>query len=362
MGAPLREILVIQLGDIGDVVLTTPTLRAFRETYPGSRVSVLVRKGYGSFLAADPHVAEVLEVVKSRSKLTEVADNFRLARRLRAHRFDIVFDLRTGDRGGIFAFLARAPEKVAFAGNGAFWRRYVFTRLIRQEGLKVAPPPAHPGADQSLRLVAVIGVRTSDPTPKLHVTEETANAVGRLLSDEGAAPGARFVTANPFSRWKYKEWGYGKWAELLDRIRGRYRTPVLIVGSKDEAVAAAGIAEQCGDGVRNVAGKTTLGELVALLSRSSLHIGVDSAAPHIAAAVGTPTTTIFGPSDWRGWTIPDETHRVVRPDDPCVPCNRKGCEDREVSLCLEKMPVEKVWKPVREMLDGILSPPTPVGR
>ena len=98
-----------------------------------------------------------------------------------------------------------------------------------------------------------------------------------------------------------------------------------------------GIAGRCKAGARSVAGKTTLGELAALLSRSSLHLGVDSAAPHIANAVGTPTVTIFGPSDWRGWAIPDATHRVVCPDDPCVPCHKKGCDHTEVSLCLDNM-------------------------
>lgn len=357
-----RNILVIQLGDIGDVVLATPTFRAFRETYPDACVSVLVRKGYGSLLTGDPHVSEVLEVVKSRSKLTEAADNFRLARRLRTSRYDLVFDLRTGDRGGMLAFLAPAPEKVAFAGDGAFWRRWVFTRLIRQEEIRVTPPPAHPGADQSLRLVAVIGVGTPDSRPRLYVTEEAARKVDRLLAGEGMAPGARFVTVNPFSRWKYKEWGSGKWAEVLDRIRERYSLPALIVGAKEETEAAAGIAARCGDGAHNMAGKTTLGELAALLSRSSLHMGVDSAAPHIAYAVGTPSIAIFGPSDWRGWTIPDAFHRVVRPDDPCVPCNRKGCEDTEASLCLEKMPVEKVLDPAREMLEEMLASPTPADR
>jgi heptosyltransferase-3 len=357
-----RNILVIQLGDIGDVVLATPTFRAFRETYPDARLSVLVRKGYGSLLAGDPHVTEVLEVVKSRSRLTETADNFRLARRLRTGRYDLVFDLRTGDRGGILAFLAPAREKVAFAGDGAFWRRWVFTHLIRPEEIRVTPPPAHPGADQSLRLVAVIGVATPNSRPKLYVTEEEARTVDRLLAAEGLAPGARFVTVNPFSRWKYKEWGYGKWAEVLDRIRETYSLPALIVGAKEETEAAACIAGRCGNGVHNMAGKTTLGDLAALLSRSSLHMGVDSAAPHIAYAVGTPSITIFGPSDWRGWTIPEAFHRVVRPDDPCVPCNRKGCEDREVSLCLEEMQVEKVLDPVREMLEELLSRPTPADR
>ena len=346
----LRNILVIQLGDIGDVVLSTPTYRAFRETYPDARVSVLVRRGYGSLLAGDPHLFEVLEVAKTRGKLLEASENFRLAGRLRRARYDLVFDLRTGDRGAILAFLSRAPVKVAFGGAGAFWRRYVFTRLIRQEEIRVTPPPTHPGADQSLRLVATIGVATADSRPKLYVTEQAAANVRRLLAAEGLGGDAPFITVNPFSRWKYKEWGYGKWVEVLDRIRDRYGLQALVVGAREEAEAAAGIAGGCKPGARSVAGKTTLGELAALLSRSALHLGVDSAAPHIACAVGTPTVTVFGPSDWRGWTIPDATHRVVRPDDPCVPCNKKGCDHAGVSLCLDNLETEKVLREAEEAL------------
>jgi len=348
----LRNILVIQLGDIGDVVLATPTLRAFKETYPDARVSVLVRRGYGSLLAGDPHLFDVLEVTKTRSKLLEASENFRLAGRLRRARYDLVFDLRTGDRGAILAFLSGAPVKVAFGGAGASWRRYVFTRMIRQDELRVAPPPAHPGADQSLRLVAPIGVGTADSRPKLYVTEQAAASVRRLLAAAGLSGDARFITVNPFSRWKYKEWGYGKWVEVLDGIRDRYGLPALVVGAREEAEAAAGIASRCKPESRSVAGKTTLGELAALLSRSALHLGVDSAAPHIACAVGTPTVTIFGPSDWRGWTTPDAIHRVVEPDDPCVPCHKKGCDHTEVSRCLDNMGTEKFLREAGEALEA----------
>ena len=333
-------------------MVATPTFRAFGETYPDARVSVLVRRGYGSLLQGDPHLHEILEVTKSRSKLLEAFENIRLAGRLRRERYDLVFDLRTGDRGAILAFLARAREKVSFGGDGAWWRRYVFTRLIRQDELVVAPPTTHPGADQSLRLVARIGVETADSRPKLYVPEETAGNVRRMLAAEGLPGDARFVTVNPFSRWKYKEWGYGKWVEVLDWIRDRYGLPALVVGSKEEAEMALRIAERCKPGARSVAGKTTLGELAALLSRSALHLGVDSAAPHIAYAVGTPTVTIFGPSDWRAWTIPDATHRVVFPDDPCVPCHKKGCDHKEVSLCLEAMGPGKVLREVGEALEA----------
>jgi heptosyltransferase-3 len=211
----------------------------------------------------------------------------------------------------------------------------------------------HPGADQSLRLVRAIGVDTEDTAPRLCIPQAAAGRIRELLAAENVGENDRWVTINPFSRWKYKEWGYGKWVEVVDWLWEKYGFPSMIIGSRDEAGAAAGIVGKCAGKARSLAGKTTLGELAVLLSRSVLHLGVDSAAPHIAFAVGTPSVTIFGPSDWRSWTVPDDTHRIVTPDNPCVPCHRKGCDGTERSICLEELGAEKVKNAISEVIAEI---------
>jgi heptosyltransferase-3 len=345
-----KNLLVIQLGDIGDVVLATTTLRAVKESYPSARLSVLVRKGYGSLLEADPHLHEVIEVTKRSGKIAEVGgENLRLIRRLRRAGYDLVIDLRTGDRGAIMTFFTGAPVKVSCYGSEkSFWRNRIFTHLVFDP--KPAPPPVHPGADQSLRIVRAIGIDTEDTTPRLCIPQAAAGRARELLAAEDVGENDRWVTINPFSRWKYKEWGYGKWVEVIDWLLGKHGFRSVLVGSRDEAEAAAGIVRKCNGQARNLAGKTTLGELAALLSFSSLHLGVDSAAPHIAYAVGTPTVTIFGPSDWRSWTVPDDRHRIVIPDDPCVPCHQKGCDGKERSVCLEELGTEKVKNAISEVI------------
>jgi len=345
-----QNILVIQLGDVGDVVLSTPTFRALRARYPDGRVSALVRRPYGSLLSADPHLDEVLEAGKERGKLAELGrDNLRLIRRLRRARYDLVIDLRTGDRGALLALLTGASAKVAYRGDGARWRRFVFDRLIPE--LVPAPPPAHPGGDQSLRILRAVGIGAEDSTPRLYVAPDDAARARRILLEIGLRDGDRWVTINAFSRWKYKEWGHTKWGETIDRLWQGRRVRSLLIGSADEAAAAERIIGARRRYAFNAAGKTTLGELAALLSMSTLHVGVDSAAPHIAAAVGTATVTIFGPSDWRAWTVVDARHRVVAPDMPCVPCRQKGCNGTERSLCLEELQVERVVRTVFEVLD-----------
>ncbi len=347
------NILLIQLGDIGDVVLATATIRAVKCSYPAARLSILVRKGCGSLLEPDPCLHEVIEVAKRGGKFAEVGrENFRLIRSLRRAEYDLAIDLRTGDRGAILAFFTGAPVKVAAYGSDkSFWRNGIFTHLIHDP--KPAPSPVHPGADQALRLVREIGIDTGDTAPRLHISQAAAGRIGALLAAEGIGENDRWVTINPFSRWKYKEWGYDNWTEVIDWLREKHGFLSVLVGSGDEAEVAAGIVGKCRDGAaRSLAGKTTLGELAAMLNVSVLHLGVDSAPPHIASAVGTPTVTIFGPSDWRSWTVPDDTHRIVTPDDDCVPCHRKGCDDTERSICLEKLPAEKVRKEVGEVLEA----------
>ena len=344
------NILLIQLGDIGDVVLTTPAIRAARETYPDARISILTFKPYGSLLAADPHVYEVVETARVRGALFHRLREFvAFARRLRQRRYDLVIDLRTGDRGAILSFLTGASERIGCQGiKKQFWHKILFTKTIRT--LKSAPPPVHPGADQSLRVVREIGIDTADSIPKLYIAPTNRLRASALLAEAGVAPETGMVTVNLFSRWKYKEWNNSKWGEVIDQIWETRHMPVVLIGSLEEAAACQEIVAGREGRVANLAGKTTLGELVAVLSMSALHMGVDSAAPHIAAAVGTPTVTIHGPSDWRAWRIIDDLHKVVIPTMECVPCNRRGCDDTEISQCLRCLEADAVIEVVGQAL------------
>ena len=136
-----------------------------------------------------------------------------------------------------------------------------------------------------------------------------------------------------------------------------FHVATVVVGGKDERIRAAELVKTGSAVVYNLAGKTTLVELAGLLRLSALHLGVDSAAPHIAAAVGTPTITIYGPSDWREWAPIGEHHRVVVPPMECVPCRQKGCDGKEWSRCLETLETGQVQEVIREALGQVF--PTP---
>lgn len=337
-----ENILLIQLGDIGDVVLATPTIRAVKEIYPNTRVSILVFKPYGSLLAADPNIDEVVEVARIRGSLFHrLRESATFARHLRQKQYDFVVDLRTGDRGAILSFLTGAPVRVGRQGiKKQFWHEIFFTKIIRN--YMEALPPVHPGADQSLRVVREIGIDTVDSTPKLYLSQNDRLRANALLTEAGIFPGTKIVTVNPFSRWKYKEWDNAKWGEVIDRLWEARRIPTVLIGSPEESAGCQEIVAGREGRTISLAGKTTLGELAAVISMSSIHLGVDSAAPHIAAALGTPTVTIHGPTDWRAWRIVDEHHRVVSATMDCVSCNMMGCNNSGKSLCMEQIYADAV--------------------
>ncbi|MEW6328441.1 MAG: glycosyltransferase family 9 protein [Thermodesulfobacteriota bacterium] len=374
----IKNILIIQLGDIGDVVWVTPTLRATKEKYPKARVSVLVHEGFGTLLEEDPSLHKIFEVRRYKGSFFKKAiEQIRSIRGLRKEHFDLVFDLRAGDRGAIMAYITGAPVRVSmFYRDVPFWRNMLFTHVV--------DPPAPPerilgAAEQSLRIVKEFGIDTENTVPKLWVSENVKEQAWQLLDrqnvskinrhglekglkkpsplmGEGWGEGEkhqRWITLNPFSRWQYKEWGYDKWVQIMGWVWDTYGLSTVIVGSPEEKDKASELTKKCRGRVFNLAGQTTLGELAGVLSLSFLHVGVDSAAPHIAAAVGAPTITIYGPSDWRDWAPPGDNHRVVIPDDACVPCHQKGCNSTGWSKCLQNLGTDKVQRAIQEMMDRL---------
>ncbi len=338
----VRKVLLIQFGDIGDVVWTIPAISGTKQSIKGAQVSVLVKNGFGDLLRNHPAVDDVLETIKTGENIVRrISGNLKLIRALRSRKFDMAVDLRAGDRGSIMAFLSGARIRVSSFFQGVpFWREFLFTHVIRARPLAERSRGA---SEQTLSLMRVLGIDTDDTIPRIHV-DDKAGARAREILREINVNATDWISLNPFSRWQYKEWSAGKWAEVIDWLSS------VIVGSPDERHRAQLLLAECEGKAYNLAGQTNLSELAGILHLSRLHLGVDSAAPHIAAAVGTPTITIYGPSNWYDWAPIGEQHRVVLPELDCVPCCKKGCEEKDRSRCLDELSPDKVKAAITEAL------------
>jgi len=351
---PIKKILIIQLGDIGDVVWMIPSLGAVKNTYPQAQLMILTREPNAGILLDDPRVAGVFQVRTQRRIQDSLRASFKLLGSLRREKFDLVIDLRADDRGAVTSFLTGAPIRAALFYPGLSWRNRLFTHLV-------SPLPEKErifgAAEQSLKIIRGLGIKEETAVPQIIVSAEAQRKVGQIIMAEKIAAKNGWVSINPFSRWSYKELAMDKWRKLAAHVWKKYEMPLVVIGSEAERQKADELISSSPTRMYNLAGRTTLREMPALLKSSRLHIGVDSAAVHIAAAVGTPTVTIYGPSDWRDWAPPGEKNKVVLPDMNCSPCYKKGCDGKGRSLCLENMDVMKVQAVVENVLNknGVFS-------
>ncbi len=345
----IAAILLVQLGDIGDVVLTFPTISALREAFPGARIVVCVREKARELISCCPEADGVIAVEKRRRGLLgELAYQHRFVRELRSHGFDLAVELRGADRGAIISRLSGAGIRIGrLADDKSLFRNSLYTHIVDPDGARERESYA---VEQGLNILAPFGIGTKRKTPRLANPPEFQERLGRVMKEAGVPDDRPLVVIHAFSLWKYKEWRTEQWAALVDHIGANHQVTMVLTGAPDERPQAKKLQELAKTRTYNLAGMTSIGELAALMHKSVLYIGVDTGAMHIAAAAGTPTISIFGPSPAVVWAPRGDEHLVITKDMPCVPCRDKGCGRTEFSRCLHELEFAEIRDVVNDHL------------
>jgi len=348
----IRNILLIQLGDIGDVVLSLPAILALRSHFIKSRLVVCVREKAKGLLEDTREVDDILSVnKKKRPLLEEIGYQVQFFSKLRKYRFDLSIDLRTGTRGTVIALLSGSPYRVGRLDDGPqTWRKAFFTQLVKPDPSMELNQYA---SEHHLNILASIGITAKDRIPDLKVTEEKRRRILCVLAKAGVSVDKPMVALHPFSLWPYKEWRQERWVRLIDYLTGPRSLSVLVTGSAEERGRASEMLRPFRRNVFNLAGKTDIGELPALIEACCLFIGVDSGVLHIAGAVGVPTVAIFGPSSPVTWAPRRKRHVSVSKEMPCIPCRRKGCQGNGISRCLDELSYEEVKKAIDAQMEPL---------
>jgi heptosyltransferase-3 len=340
-----KRILVIKLKQPGDVLVSTPVIRALKEAWPQSRLTYLVPRGTEEMVAGHPALDEVL-VVDRRGQTWGQALGFAL--KLRQRRFDLVLELSGGDRGAIYTLLSGARERLGFERPGMpFWqRRGVFTRLLPR------PPVRTHLVEQNLAALGALGIEPLEPRLEFFWDRAVADRIRELLERLGLAPRG-FVVMHPGAGWRFKCWTPRGYARILEALQDRWDLPVVLTGSRAarEQELLAEILKESRVAPHILVGQLSLKELGALIARARFFFGVDSAPMHLAAAVGTPAVALFGPSGAFNWGPWGEGHLVIQKDWDCVPCGRDGCEGSKVSRCLDEIEPEEVLEAMARHFD-----------
>jgi heptosyltransferase-3 len=343
----IRRLLLIQSGDIGDVVLSTPCITSLRDRFPRVSLTVAVRRKARQLMDDCPLIDHVLVVDEMKgSARRRITSALQQAFYWRRARFDLAIDLRTGSRGAIMARVSGAPRRVSFyADNEAFWRNRLFTHLA-----KIPYTKGTYVADYYHLLLETFLVTSRTGPLQLWINPERQRRVDRICLEKGIDPLKPFIALQPFSLWQYKELPEEHYIQLIGTIHSRFQVPVAVIGGPAEKDRALRLCNGLDRAAVSLAGETSIGELCALLARSCLMVGIDSSGLHIAAAVGCPTIGIFGPSASASWAPRGLDHLAIQATEPCSACRDKGCHGSGVSLCLQRLPVAPILEAIEKQL------------
>jgi lipopolysaccharide heptosyltransferase III len=339
--AEVERVLLVRLRSIGDTVLATPCLYALKRFVPGAQVDIVLEDWVAPLLDGFEHVDNIITL--QRKSTTSRA---RVARQIRANRYDVVYNLHGGTTATLLTRASGAKHRVGYAN-------YQYSRLHQHQ----APSSASlwgrlktHSVEQQLALLGWTGVPVTDrPATRLPITDEAAQAVSTRLHSSGLHEASDFVLIHPTAAFDTKQWSTEKFSRLIEMLAAESLRSVVITAESEAGVAAH--LKQEASVPFTAFTSLSLPEVTALASRARLFIGNDSGIAHIAAAVATPAVVIFGSSNvdhWRPWaTAPAE---VVREELDCQPCHGYYCEKFAQPECIQRVPVTKVFAAVERVL------------
>lgn len=317
-----RSILVVRLDHLGDVLMSTPALAALRAAWPKARLDVLASPWGRAALAGNPHVDEVLEGAApwydpKRRALSGLPGVLSLGRRLRRRAYDWAFDLRGDPRVILFHLVPASRRRFGFSGLGL---ESLLTDAIpyeRRRGM----------LDGSLDLAAAAGAQAVGRRPVFVISEEDRRQAQALLEPVLRGPTPRYAVIAPGSNRVETRWGTERFARVASALAEDL--PVVLVGGPGDAEVTAAVGRLALPArLADLAGRTRLGTLAAVLERASVLVTNDSGPAHLAAAVDCATIAIFGPSD-PALTFPYEDGTrfvsVAAAIDHPRPCFVPGC-------------------------------------
>jgi heptosyltransferase-2 len=333
------DILAVRFSAIGDILLTTPLLRALRAANPGARISVLTKSQFAPLLSHNPHLNEVIGIEPGEGIAA-------VARRIRGIRYSHMLDLHGSLRSRLLRRLVPGP-----------WTTYRKRRAARA-ALIVAKRDfyrdAPPMPERYFEAAEPLGIAPDGGPPDFFLGEAADGRAAARLAQLGLAQDGRpLVAMAPGAAHATKRWPAEAWTSLARRVAATGADVVLLGGPGDVATAEL-VAERAGVSVASLAGVLGLQETGAVIRRAEVLVSGDTGLMHMATGVGTPVVALFGPTVRQFGFFPynAEHSAVVELELACRPCSAQG--GRACPLghhrCLRAIAAEDVFERLCEAL------------
>jgi heptosyltransferase-2 len=332
------RILLVRLSAMGDVILTTPLLRALRRRHPGAEIQYCTRPALAPLVSEHPAL-DGLVLFEPRDEPLAA-----LARRIRAGRFTHLLDLHGVPRTRLLRLLA--PGR---------WRGYSKRRVARAALIRwkrdlyrdTVPEP-----ERFFEAARGLDVRPDGDPPDFHLAPAARERADGWLARHGLGVERPLVALAPGAAHFTKRWPVDHWEALGARLAALGHD-ILVVGGPDDVEAGERIARAAGPRARSAAGAFALQETGAALARARAVVAGDTGVMHMATAIRTPVVALFGPTVRRFGFTPYRARAVLLERDlPCRPCSAQGGPACPLGhhRCLRDIPADEVAAAVREFV------------
>ena len=339
----MKNIIVIKLSAIGDVIHALPVSYAIKEQLPEAHLTWVVEQAAYAILVDNPYIDEIIlfEKAKFRSFGGFLREIGPFRRRLRTRRYDASLDLQGLFKSAAIAFNAGAKLRIGTANmrEGA----HLVSRPVRgahAEGHIV---------ERYLDVARALGCVVREVRFPVAVFARDAAAADTLLMREGVQEGRRFVAFAIGANWPNKRWPAEQFAALSDRLYRAHYIPVLVGGGALDETIAQDIMRASEIPPVNLVGRTNLKQLAHIFTRAVLVLGGDTGPVHLAAGLRRPTVMLMGPTDANRNGPYGQLENAIEADRPCRGCWKRACP--KGLDCLAAITVDEVAAKISAVLD-----------
>ncbi|MCK4818341.1 glycosyltransferase family 9 protein, partial [bacterium] len=335
----VNKILFIRIDRIGDLVLSTPALRALKQAFPDSKLVVLASPSNYLLLLHNPHVDKVLVYDKKK----RLGDKIGIIKQLRGYGFDLAIDpypdyeLKTA----LIALLSGAKWRIGYSSYG----RQIFFNLngpmlVKDKHL----------VDLALDILKPLGVVVNDKKPEIFLTDQEKKWARSWLKEKRAGM-KPIVGIHPGGYYETQRWLPERFAEVANHLKNDRYLDILIFGGPREKGLVDQIKSMINGEVMTYVGGN-LRRFVALVDSCTMLICNNSGPLHVAVALNIPTISFMGPTNKERWMPIGDIHKVLRMDNlPCIACNLGYCKIKTHD-CMSLITSSMVIEGVKNVLDS----------
>lgn len=340
------RILITRTDRIGDVMLSTPVIKAVRDKYPHAYIACCVQKETREIVDNNPYLDEVI-VYDKKGEYKNIFGIIRFIVLIKKRKFDLALILHPTNRMNLTCFFAGIPRRVGYDRK--------FGMLLTDKIPHTKQLGAKHEVEYTLDVVRRIGIDSADKRLYMSLHADAEKNVQELFSKYKIDKTKKILAIHPSASCLSKRWPAERFAEVIDRLNQKHHVSIILLGGDFDKVCSERVRKHVNSEVFDLTGKTSISTLAGILAKSAIFISNDSGPVHIAVSLGTPVIVLFGRNDPgispERWGPRGDRDVVFHKDVGCDVCLAHRCQ--KGFKCLSAITADEVIAAAERLLNSV---------